>query len=90
MKKYLNGVLVDMTEAEIGALPAPRTEAELLEEVSTEVRTQRNRLLSQTDYTQLADSPRDKQVWATYRQALRDITAQVGFPETINWPVAPE
>jgi len=89
MKKYLNGVLVDMTEAEIGALPAPRTEAELLEEVSTEVRTQRNRLLSQTDYTQLADSPRDKQAWATYRQALRDITDQEGFPKAIDWPVAP-
>ena len=89
MKKYLNGVLVDMTEAEIGALPAPRTEAELLEEVSTEARAKRNALLTASDYTQLADSPRDKQTWATYRKALRDITDQGGFPETIVWPVAP-
>ena len=58
--------------------------------LTAEARTQRNRLLSQTDYTQLADSPRDKQPWAVYRQALRDVTDQVGFPETIVWPVAPE
>ena len=28
--------------------------------------------------------------WRTYRQALRDIPAQAGFPTTINWPVKPE
>ena len=52
-------------------------------------RSHRNALLTASDYTQLADSPRDKQSWAVYRQALRDITGQVGFPETIVWPVAP-
>jgi nucleoid-associated protein YgaU len=53
-------------------------------------RAQRNTLLQQSDWTQVADAPVDQAAWATYRQALRDITAQAGFPETINWPVAPE
>ena len=53
------------------------------------IRDQRNTKLSETDWTQVADSPVDKAVWATYRQALRDITAQAGFPWDITWPVAP-
>ena len=58
-------------------------------QLSEEARDKRNALLTASDYTQLADSPRDKQTWATYRQALRDITDQGGFPETIVWPVEP-
>ena len=50
------------------------------------VRDQRNTKLSETDWTQLADSSADKVVYATYRQALRDITKQDGFPWDINWP----
>lgn len=54
-----------------------------------EIRTERNEKIANTDWTQLPDSPVDKAVWATYRQALRDITAQAGFPWDITWPVAP-
>lgn len=53
------------------------------------VRTQRNALLSASDWTQLPDAPVDAAAWATYRQALRDITAQGGFPLNVVWPVAP-
>ena len=56
---------------------------------ASEVRTERNEKLSASDWTQLADAPVDKTAWATYRQALRDITAQAGFPWTITWPDAP-
>lgn len=56
--------------------------------LATEARAQRNTLLSASDWTQVADAPVDQAAWATYRQALRDITAQAGFPATINWPVA--
>jgi hypothetical protein len=56
---------------------------------AAQVRTDRNALLSASDWTQVADAPVDKAVWATYRQSLRDITAQAGFPWTINWPIAP-
>ena len=53
-------------------------------------RAQRNGLLRQSDWTQVADAPVNQAAWATYRQALRDVPDQAGFPETINWPVAPE
>ena len=53
------------------------------------VRDQRNDKLKDCDWTQLADSPVNKATWATYRQALRDLTKQSGFPWTIDWPVAP-
>ena len=58
-------------------------------EQAASVRTSRNQLLNNSDWTQVADAPVDKAAWATYRQALRDITAQTGFPWTITWPDAP-
>jgi len=58
-------------------------------EQATSVRNSRTEKLKDSDWTQLADSTADKTAWATYRQALRDITAQAGFPWTIDWPVAP-
>lgn len=65
------------------------TQSELYEIVSDEVREQRNRLLATSDWTQVADAPVDQAAWATYRQSLRDITDQVGFPENVDWPVPP-
>lgn len=53
------------------------------------VREQRTQKLKDTDWTQVADAPVDKAAWAVYRQALRDITAQAGFPWTIEWPTQP-
>ncbi len=54
------------------------------------IRAERNSKLSASDWTQVADAPVNKEVWATYRQALRDVTAQTGFPWTIDWPTQPE
>ena len=53
------------------------------------MRDQRGEKLKDSDWTQVADAPVDKAVWATYRLALRDITAQSGFPWEITWPDAP-
>ena len=53
-----------------------------------EIRSERNRLLTDSDWTQLPDSPADKTAWATYRQQLRDITNQTD-PFNIVWPIAP-
>lgn len=50
------------------------------------VRTERNKKLADSDWTQVADSPVDKDAWAVYRQALRDITAHEGFPWEVVWP----
>lgn len=58
-------------------------------EKAAQVRADRNGKLTASDWTQVADAPVDKAAWAAYRQALRDITAQAGFPWTIDWPVAP-
>lgn len=53
------------------------------------VREERSIKLAECDWTQVADAPVDKTVWATYRQALRDVPSQAGFPWTIEWPDAP-
>ena len=58
-------------------------------EQAKNVRATRDAKLAECDWTQVADAPVDKTVWATYRQALRDITAQEGFPWTITWPEQP-
>lgn len=56
------------------------------------VRSERDKLISQSDWTQLNDSPISgtKQTeWGNYRQALRDIPQQTGFPWNVNWPNKP-
>jgi len=58
-------------------------------EQAKSVRNSRTEKLKDSDWTQLADSTADKTAWAAYRQALRDITSQSGFPWTVEWPVAP-
>jgi hypothetical protein len=58
-------------------------------EQAKSVRQSRTEKLKDSDWTQIADSTADKALWATYRQALRDVTSQAGFPWTIEWPVAP-
>jgi hypothetical protein len=45
--------------------------------------------LSRTDWTQVADAPIDKEAWATYRQALRDLPTSNDDPREIELPVAP-
>ena len=56
---------------------------------AAEVRAERNTKLAATDWTQITDAAADKAAWATYRQALRDITGQAGFPWTMTWPTQP-
>jgi len=58
-------------------------------ECAASVRRRRTEKLNDCDWTQIADSTADKTAWATYRQALRDVPSQAGFPWTITWPDAP-
>ena len=60
------------------------------EEKAGQVRAERNTKLAATDWTQVADAPVDKEAWATYRQALRDVPQQAGFPWAVEWPAQPE
>lgn len=68
--------------------PAPEPE-----KTAEQIRGQRNVFLTRSDWTQMPDAPlsaEQKAAWATYRQALRDITAQAGFPANVVWPTAPQ
>lgn len=56
---------------------------------AAEIRTERDIKLTQSDWTQVADAPVDQAAWATYRQALRDIPSQAGFPNEVVWPIEP-
>jgi len=53
------------------------------------VRNKRDLLLSDTDWMALSDNTVTP-AWASYRQALRDVTAQEGFPFSVDWPAKPE
>lgn len=71
-----------------GKPPCP-TQAEALAE---EARAKRDALLAASDWTQVLDAPIDadtREAYRVYRQALRDIPEQTGFPGTIDWPVEP-
>ena len=68
----------------------PEEVTQSLEAKAESTRAKRNALLTQTDWTQLADAPVDKEAWATYRQALRDVTGQETFPNSVTWPTQPE
>lgn len=56
---------------------------------AAEIRKERDAKLTESDWTQVADAPVDKTTWVTYRQALRDIPSQAGFPNEVTWPVEP-
>lgn len=60
------------------------------EEKAQQIRARRNSLLAASDWTQGKDIPDTiSQPWAAYRQQLRDITDQPGYPDTVTWPVRP-
>lgn len=71
--------------------PAVELEVEpTTEQLEIEVRSRRNRLLESSDWTQSRDVTLSNDAdWKTYRQSLRDIPSQSGFPKEITWPTAP-
>jgi len=81
--------LADFPDAPVPEAPAYNPDERQLEQEAEEARTQRDALLSQSDWTQVPDAPVDQQAWAEYRQSLRDLPQQAGFPTEITWPVKP-
>lgn len=64
-----------------------------LEQATTNIRSQRDYFLQESDWVVSKAYEIGEPVpanWATYRQALRDITAQEGFPYNVSWPTKPE
>ena len=53
------------------------------------LREKRNTMLAESDWTQVADAPVDQAAWAVYRQQLRDLPDQPGFPQDVAWPTKP-
>jgi hypothetical protein len=60
-----------------------------LADAEARIRSIRDSKLSSSDWTQVADAPVDQAAWATYRQALRDVPQQTGFPFSVTWPQEP-
>jgi FPC/CPF motif-containing protein YcgG len=57
---------------------------------AAEIRSRRDALLKDSDWTQIADFPKTNQNdWKQFRKALRDLPQQAGFPDNIIWPIAP-
>lgn len=82
MNKMVNGVVVAMTDAEIAAM---NTEVNSIK--PDIARAKRNALLAASDTMALTDRITDE--WRTYRQALRDVPTQAGFPDLVTWPTEP-
>ena len=80
-----DGSEVDIDES----LITPEIERLRAESIITTQRNKRNQLLAATDWTQVADAPVDQTAWATYRQSLRALPEQAGFPNTVTWPTEP-
>jgi hypothetical protein len=77
-----------MPEAGWSLTPPPPAEADL----ARAARAERTARIAGCDWTQIADAPltaAQKTAWKAYRQALRDLTSQPGFPQQIDWPVEP-
>lgn len=92
--KLVNGESVEMTAEEIAALQKDAEAAAVMraENAIVTARNMRNSRLAACDWTQAPDAPltqEQKATWAKYRQALRDVTDQAGFPNAIEWPVEP-
>lgn len=74
-------------------LEAPATSQQIKERTAiaaNDARLKRNQLLTECDWTQLPDAPTlDSNSWAAYRQGLRNVPEQQGFPWNIVWPELP-
>ena len=87
--KYVLGPIFTDNEDGTAAQQEAAYKAQKDAEQAASVRAARNSKLAACDWTQLADSSADKPAWATYRQSLRDVTGQAGFPWNVTWTVEP-
>lgn len=88
--QLLNGKWVQVWEVTDASAEEIQNRTETKADSTREVR---NIEIAVCDWTQLPDSPltvEKKQEWSVYRQELRDITSQPGFPWNVAWPTKPE
>jgi len=90
--KFIVGpVFVDTKDDDGNTVTAAANEAAYKAKIDADaaanVRATRDNKLADCDWTQTNDSPvKDESKWTTYRQALRDVPTQSGFPHTVTWP----
>tara|TARA_R110001592_G_scaffold23457_4_gene92065 strand:+ start:936 stop:1220 length:285 start_codon:yes stop_codon:yes gene_type:complete len=93
MPRYhnINGERVQFTAAEETARDAEEQAwADSADtRIAVAVREERDDKLAETDWIANSDVTMSDD-WATYRQSLRDVPAQAGFPNAITWPTAPD
>jgi hypothetical protein len=95
--KFIAGpIFTDTTDNDGNVISAADNEAayksQIDAQVAESVRSERDNLIAETDWTQLNDnqlSDSVKATWVTYRQALRDLPSSEGFPHTTTWPAKP-
>lgn len=89
--KRVNPTLVNGEWTEAWEVVTVSAEEQATRRTSQEqtVRSKRDQKLAESDWTQVADAPVDKAAWATYRQVLRDVPLQAGFPWNVSWPTQP-
>ena len=87
MDKYVNGVLTPLTADEITELEGFWADREN-DRLVNKARVERDSLLAETDWMALSDVTMSSEM-ISYRQALRDIPAQDGFPASVTWPTKP-
>lgn len=80
----------------VGGEVVPREDADIPEDLSwvpaARARARRGALLASTDWLVVRAQEQGASVaaaWVAYRQALRDVPEQPGFPDTIDWPTPP-
>jgi hypothetical protein len=90
---YVDGA--ETTIAELGPLPqgwSATPPPPTAEQLAATIRAERNAKIAACDWTQMPDGPlstQAKAAWAAYRQALRDVPEQAGFPQAVDWPKEP-
>jgi hypothetical protein len=84
-KAYVNNQLIDITDEEIAQMSEGFS---LSDTLASAARYKRDQLIEATDVWALSDRTMTAEQTA-YRQALRDITDQAGFPHNITWPTKP-
>ncbi len=84
--KMVDGEKIELTEAEVQAFLAKTSNDD---ELAESLRRDRNMFLAETDHWVVADrTPTQEQL--DYRQALRDVPQQEGWPHNAVWPTKPE
>jgi hypothetical protein len=89
-KRYQPGVPTQVDDVYVGVWDEQEVSVGELRRLAFEMKTARNQMLKNCDWTQAEDAPVDRAAWAAYRQALRDVPEQEGFPSLVQWPQQPE